>query len=45
VLRGGNWNSYAKDCRSARRFEGDPDLEREYNGFRVVFPDYYPYPY
>ncbi|MDR1115605.1 MAG: SUMF1/EgtB/PvdO family nonheme iron enzyme [Tannerella sp.] len=45
VLRGGGWNSFAQDCRSARRFESDPDNVSHNNGFRVVFPANYPYHY
>lgn len=36
AVRGGNWDSKAKDCRSARRGGNSPDFSNEKNGFRLV---------
>jgi formylglycine-generating enzyme required for sulfatase activity len=36
VLRGGNWYSSGKNCRSARRGKDDPTAMTPYYGFRVV---------
>ena len=36
VLRGGGWNYYAVDCRSARRLAGEPSDRLYFFGFRVV---------
>ena len=37
VLRGGSWNNYAEDCRSAFRHGNDPDDRPDGVGFRLVF--------
>ena len=36
VLRGGSWINNPEDCRSARRYNGQPDALYNYVGFRVV---------
>jgi len=36
VLRGGSWNGYPMDCRSANRGLSRPDERYDYVGFRVV---------
>ena len=36
VLRGGSWGNNARYCRSAFRFNDDPDLNSSLIGFRVV---------
>jgi hypothetical protein len=36
VLRGGNWKSAGKDCRSARRGSNEPTAATQFGGFRVV---------
>lgn len=36
VLRGGNWTSTGKDCRSARRGNNEPTAATQFGGFRVV---------
>ncbi|MBF0227533.1 MAG: formylglycine-generating enzyme family protein [Desulfobacterales bacterium] len=36
VRRGGDWNSYARYCRSANRFYSNPGRVSEYVGFRLV---------
>jgi formylglycine-generating enzyme len=38
VLRSGNWDSYARYCRSANRSYGDPDGRYYPYGFRLVLP-------
>ncbi|MBN2431482.1 MAG: SUMF1/EgtB/PvdO family nonheme iron enzyme, partial [Acidobacteria bacterium] len=35
VIRGGAWDSYARDCRSANRFRSYPDYRYDYGGFRL----------
>jgi len=37
VLRGGGWDSYARDCRSAYRNYDTPDYRSYDVGFRLVF--------
>ncbi len=37
VLRGGLWDGYAQDCRSAFRNHGRPEDRFTYVGFRLVF--------
>jgi formylglycine-generating enzyme required for sulfatase activity len=37
VLRGGNWNNNARNCRSAYRNSNNPDNRNNNVGFRVVF--------
>ncbi|MDR1154783.1 MAG: SUMF1/EgtB/PvdO family nonheme iron enzyme [Bacteroidales bacterium] len=37
VLRGGNWNNNARNCRSAYRNNNNPDNRNNNVGFRVVF--------
>jgi formylglycine-generating enzyme required for sulfatase activity len=36
LLRGGSWNCYPRDCRSAHRFHGLPGIAYYNVGFRVV---------
>ncbi len=36
TLRGGCWSSYARNCRSAHRFNDIPELRGNYFGFRLV---------
>ena len=36
VDRGGSWNDFATDCRSASRSKNYPSFRYHYNGFRVV---------
>ena len=36
VYRGGSWNFYAKDCRSASRYRWVPSLRLSYLGFRLL---------
>ena len=36
VDRGGSWNDFAADCRSASRSKNYPSFRYHYNGFRVV---------
>ncbi|PZN72810.1 MAG: hypothetical protein DM484_23890 [Candidatus Methylumidiphilus alinenensis] len=36
VLRGGSWNDYARDCRSAFRYYYVPDLRSNNSGFRCA---------
>ena len=38
VIRGGNWNTLAYYCRSARRSNIAPGNRRYYTGFRVIIP-------
>ncbi len=38
VIRGGSWNDYAQDCRSAFRDCNRPYFSNDYVGFRVVLP-------
>ncbi|MDR1155545.1 MAG: hypothetical protein LBL04_12640 [Bacteroidales bacterium] len=37
MLRGGNWNNNAQNCRSAYRNANNPDNRNTNVGFRVVF--------
>jgi formylglycine-generating enzyme required for sulfatase activity len=37
VLRGGSWDCYARNCRSAYRFNYDPVIRDGIIGFRLVF--------
>ncbi|MCP4264743.1 MAG: SUMF1/EgtB/PvdO family nonheme iron enzyme [Candidatus Brocadiaceae bacterium] len=37
VLRGGGWDGYGQDCRSADRYSYGPDSRSDYIGFRLVF--------
>ncbi len=37
VIRGGSWDDYAQDCRSASRSSGTPDDRDSYLGFRLCF--------
>ncbi len=37
VLRGGNWNGNALNCRSANRNHADPSNRNDNIGFRLVF--------
>jgi formylglycine-generating enzyme required for sulfatase activity len=37
VLRGGNWNSNARNCRSANRYNNTPGNRSNNVGFRLVF--------
>ncbi len=36
VIRGGNWSDYARYCRSAFRYSGDPSYRHFYFGFRLA---------
>jgi formylglycine-generating enzyme required for sulfatase activity len=36
VIRGGSWLSYARDCRSAVRFQADPRTRDPLLGFRIL---------
>jgi len=36
ILRGGSWNSYPRDCRSANRYINDPRVAYDLLGFRIV---------
>lgn len=36
LLRGGSWVNYPENCRSAARFQENPNSRRSYIGFRVV---------
>ena len=36
VARGGDWYYFAAGCRSASRYDHEPDEPRNYHGFRVV---------
>jgi formylglycine-generating enzyme required for sulfatase activity len=36
VIRGGDWDGHAGNCRSAYRFSYDPDSGITFIGFRVV---------
>jgi formylglycine-generating enzyme required for sulfatase activity len=38
VLRGGGWDDYGRDCRSARRSFSAPYYRYNYIGFRLVVP-------
>ncbi|NET42515.1 bifunctional serine/threonine-protein kinase/formylglycine-generating enzyme family protein [Okeania sp. SIO2B3] len=38
VLRGGSWESYSRDCRSAKRYNCNIDLCFRNFGFRVISP-------
>lgn len=38
VLRGGSWDNSRFDARTTRRWSYWPDLQRNYIGFRLVFP-------
>ncbi len=37
VVRGGSWNSDARNCRAAARLIDQPDHRVALNGFRLVF--------
>ncbi|MDM8523158.1 SUMF1/EgtB/PvdO family nonheme iron enzyme [Desulfococcaceae bacterium HSG8] len=37
VLRGGGWNRFARDCRSARRYGSSPGARSGRYGFRLAF--------
>jgi len=36
ITRGGSWNSYGRDCRSAKRYWSESENLSKINGFRVV---------
>ena len=36
VIRGGSWNDYSRNCRSARRTYGNTNYRPSFGGFRVV---------
>lgn len=36
VLRGGSWGNFGKNCRTAYRNDGKPDIRDCINGFRLV---------
>jgi formylglycine-generating enzyme required for sulfatase activity len=36
VIRGGSWDSGARSCRSAYRFDGAPSYRNDYLGFRLL---------
>jgi formylglycine-generating enzyme required for sulfatase activity/uncharacterized caspase-like protein len=36
IIRGGSWNHFSQDCRSASRFHFDANRRRSFIGFRVV---------
>ena len=36
VIRGGNWNNNASNCRSANRNNNNPTNRNNNNGFRIV---------
>ncbi|MFP4307119.1 MAG: formylglycine-generating enzyme family protein, partial [Desulfococcaceae bacterium] len=36
VARGGSWNRYARNCRSAYRSWAEPEFRISYLGFRLV---------
>jgi formylglycine-generating enzyme required for sulfatase activity len=40
VVRGGGWNSFARDCRSAKRRAYRPASQQDHIGFRVAFDLY-----
>jgi formylglycine-generating enzyme required for sulfatase activity len=34
--RGGSWNFKGRECRASSRYDFDPDLRLNYNGFRII---------
>ena len=42
VLRGGNWNNNANNCRTANRNNNNPDNRNNNIGFRVVLAPAHP---